>query len=267
MAVPFAALSFPEIYERDLVGPLFKPWAGPLLDDVQLAEGDRLLDVACGTGIVARVAKARLRATGVVVGVDSSGPMLAVARRVAPDIDWREGDAAALPLGEGERFQVVTCQQGLQFFPDRAMAIQQMHSSLVTGGRVAVSAWRPDDEMPLLRALRDAAERRLGPIVDRRHSFGGADALCALLESAGFTNVTSRIVSQDIRFTDGAVFVRLNATALTGMSGASREMSEAERQEMVDTISRESVDLARPYTDQAGLIFELRANVATGRKA
>ena len=97
MALPFAGLSFPEMYEQALVGPLFHPWAERLLDDVELAAGDCVLDVACGTGILARLAKDRLGESARVVGVDLNPAMLAVARQVAPGVDWREGDVAALP--------------------------------------------------------------------------------------------------------------------------------------------------------------------------
>jgi SAM-dependent methyltransferase len=100
----FTQLSFPELYEQALVGPLFQPWVDPLLGEVELRSGDRVLDIACGTGIVARFVKERLDAQGLVVGVDMYPQMLAVARRIAPIIDWRQGDVGALPLREGERF-------------------------------------------------------------------------------------------------------------------------------------------------------------------
>src|SRR5687768_12626895 len=122
MTLPSYAMnqpSFPEMYERWLVGSLFRPWAEMTLDEVELSPGDRVLDIACGTGIVARVAKERLGDAGHVAGIDISPDMLAVARAVAPAIDWRQGSASALPLHDGEQFNVVVCQQGLQFFPEK----------------------------------------------------------------------------------------------------------------------------------------------------
>lgn len=93
--------SLPELYERFLVEPLFRPFAQELLDRTALTPNARLLDVACGTGIVARLAQKPLSERGLVVGVDASPAMLGVARSVAPTIDWRQGDAARLPrLGE-----------------------------------------------------------------------------------------------------------------------------------------------------------------------
>src|SRR5690606_357033 len=122
--------SFPELYERHLVGPLFKPWAEDLLDRAGLAAGDRVLDVACGTGIVARLAKARLGPDSVVVGVDSSAAMIAVASEREQTVDWRIGPAEALPITDLVRFDLVACQQGMQFFRDRAAAARELRRVL-----------------------------------------------------------------------------------------------------------------------------------------
>src|SRR5262245_55858244 len=113
----FVATTFTEIYERVLVGPLFRPFAEQLVARVAPTPGDSVLDVACGTGIAARVARERLGAEARIVGVDVAPAMLAVARTADPTIDWREGDAAALPVSE--QFTVLTCHQGLQFMPDK----------------------------------------------------------------------------------------------------------------------------------------------------
>jgi ubiquinone/menaquinone biosynthesis C-methylase UbiE len=264
MSIPFAQRSFPELYEQELVGPLFRPFAQLTLDDAAPGTGARVLDVACGTGIVARLVRERVGPSGKVVGVDASAAMIAEARRIAPDLDWREGDAQALPLGEAETFDVVICQQGLQFFPDRPRALAEMRRALAPGGRVAVSTWTPDEELPVLLELRRIAERHVGPVSDRRHSFGDPAAVEALLKDAGFGSVRSRIVSHTVRFADGAVFVRLNATALVSMSQGGKDVSEARRGELVETITRESAGLVRSHTDERGFSYELRAVVAVG---
>src|SRR5262245_22437105 len=180
--------SFPEMYERYLVGPFLRPWAKMTLDAVRLYQGDRVLDVACGTGIVARIAKEQLGRAVHIVGVDVDSDMLAIARASGPEIDWREGDASALPLN-GEQFDIVVCQQGFQFFPDKFAAAVQMRRALVNGGRLAATVWRSDEEIPFLRELRRVAERHLGPILDQRHHFGDAPTLKKLLQQAGFNEV------------------------------------------------------------------------------
>lgn len=260
----FSQVSFPEIYEEVLVGPLFRPWVDSLLEDVKLGPADRVLDIACGTGIVARLAKER-GATGKVVGVDVNPQMLAVARRVAPTIDWREGNAGALPLDRDEQFDVVLCQQGFQFVQDRAAAARQMHRALASGGRLGISTWRPDEEFPLLRQLREIAERHVGPVDDRRHSLGEPGPIEAVLDDAGFQDIRSKHFSRVIRFADGSVFVRLNAMAMVSMSAASGALDDEARQRVVATITSDSADLIRLNTDDDGFAYEIGTNVVLAR--
>jgi ubiquinone/menaquinone biosynthesis C-methylase UbiE len=257
--------SFPEMYERHLVGPLFQPWAEMIVEEIKLSPGDRVLDIACGTGIVARVAKQRLGDDAYVVGIDFSPDMLAVARAMAPDIDWRQGNASALPLHDEERFDAVVCQQGLQFFPDKPAAAAQMRRALVQGGELAVATWRSDDEVPFFRELRRVAERHLGNIADQRYSFGDPVPLEALLRDAGFREVRSRIVSRTIRFEDGASFVRMNSMALVGMSATAKAMHDGERRRVLEAIARESEPVLQSYSDGSGHAFELSTNLATAR--
>ena len=257
--------SFPDLYERWLVGPLFQPWAEIVLDRAHLAPGDRVLDVACGTGIVARIATQRLAGKGKVVGIDVSPPMLAVARAVEPGIDWRQGNASALPLHDDERFDVVVCHQGLQFFPDKPAAAREMSRAIARGGRLVVAVWTSLEETPFVRDLCRVAERRLGAFIDRRHSFGDRAALERLIAEAGFEDVQVEHLTRTIRFADPDVFVRLNSHAFVGMSGASSTMAEDERARISDLIVADSAGVVRTYTDTEGLAFELGANVAMAR--
>lgn len=253
------------MYERCLVAPLFRPYAEIMLAEVTLSNGDRVLDIACGTGIIARVARERLGDSGRVVGIDVSPDMLAVARAVAPSIDWREGDASALPLGDGEQFDVVVCQQGLQFFPDQAAAVAQMRRASAKGGRVAVATWRSDDDIPFFRQLRGVAEQRLGDIADQRYSYGDPAALEALLRRAGFLDVHCKTVSRDVKLDDGKAFLRLNSMALVGMSAAGKQMVDEERKRVVEEIVAESMPVLQRFETGSVYAFELRTNLATAR--
>jgi len=257
------AASFPEMYERWLVGPLFRPWAEMTLSEVGLNRRDRVLDIACGTGILARVAKDRIGDARHIVGVDISGDMLAVARAAAPGIDWREGNASALPLHEGEQFDIVACLQGLQFFPDKPAAAAQMRRALAKGGRLAVAAWCSDEQIPYFLELRRVAERHLGPISDQRYSFGDGALLESLLREAGFNEVKSKVLSRIIRFEDGAPFLRLNTMALIGMSAVGKAMDDLERKCVIEAIVSDSLPVQQPYMDGSALTFELRTNLAT----
>jgi ubiquinone/menaquinone biosynthesis C-methylase UbiE len=268
MTLPAYALdkpTFPQMYERHLVGPLFRPWAAALLDEAAPQEGERVLDVACGTGIVARLSRERVGATGRVTGVDLSAQMLQVARELAPGIDWREGDAAALPVRAGEAFDVVLCQQGLQFFADRPAAARQMRGALAVGGRLAASTWRPIAEAPVFRETHRIAESCVGPILDQRHAFGDQAELAGLLEQAGFAGVRTRTVAITLRFAEPAALARLNAMALVGMSAASKRLDDGQRERAIDAIAAESMDAFAPYLQGGDLVFETTSNVATAR--
>src|SRR5215813_12434884 len=144
----FVATAFTEIYERVLVGPLFRPFAEQMVSRVAPIRGDSVIDVACGTGIVARIARERLGPEVRIVGVDVAQAMLAVARTVDPTIDWREGNAVSLPVSDAEHFTVLTCHQGLQFMPDKAAAVREMRRVLAPGGRVAIATWRSLEDIP-----------------------------------------------------------------------------------------------------------------------
>jgi len=263
MTMPAAnQLSFPELYERELVGPLFRPWAEILLDRARLAAGDRLLDLACGTGIVARLAKARLGDNGCIVGIDLSPHMLAVARAVSPDIDWREGKAEALPVDGGEEFDVLVCNHGLQFFADKPKAVREMRRVLTPRGRLAVATWRPIEELPMFRDLQQVAQRHVGTIVDRRHNFGDAAVMGQLLADAGFEDVRVDTLSRTTRFADARTFLRLNTIAIVGMSAAAPTLGDEQRTQVVSSIVRDSASVLPPYADGKGIAFEIRANLA-----
>jgi ubiquinone/menaquinone biosynthesis C-methylase UbiE len=259
----FSKASFPELYEQALVGPLFRPWVGPLLDAVELRSGDHLLDLACGTGIVGRVARERVGPAGSVVGVDLNPQMLAAARRIDPAINWRQGDAGALPLEDGERFTVVACQQGFQFFAHPAAAARQIHRALVPGGRLGISTWRPDQEFPVLAELRRIAERHVGPITDRRHALGEPDRIEATLRDAGFRDIRTTRSSKSITFPNGWVFVRLNAMALIGMSALGASLGDNERQGLLQDIVHNSANVVRQHSHASGFRYEIGTNLVT----
>jgi ubiquinone/menaquinone biosynthesis C-methylase UbiE len=211
-----------EAYERYLASA-FRPWADQLVEVARIQEGDRVLDVACGTGIVARSAAVRAGVTGSVVGIDLNADMLAVARRasgsVRPAIEWRQGNAVELPFPDGS-FDVVLCEQAIQFFSEPVRALVEMRRVLTRSGRAAVSVCRPiaysrivltsshdtiDKHIRLRKRPHEDAEnmvrrfqlidrefRRLAPqyvntvVIDRdNREFHERDGLIGIIEAAG----------------------------------------------------------------------------------
>ncbi len=146
--------SAPEAYERELVLAVFGVWAPILVELAHPSRGERVVDVACGTGIVARIATARVGPTGAVVGVDLNPGMLSVARsavstdsRSGASLQWQEANADKLPF-PAESFDVAYRQLGLQFFADRAAALREMRRVLGAKGRLALMMWLGIHESP-----------------------------------------------------------------------------------------------------------------------
>lgn len=153
------------IYESKFVPAIFADWASPLADAADLGPGQSVLDVARGTGIVARTAADRVGPTAKVVGLDLNEGMLTVARRVRPDLEWRRGDAAALPFPD-DSFDVVLCQSALMFFPDATLALQEMGRVCKPDGVVGVQVYGGLDAQPAY-----------GPWVDMVARHAGAEAI------------------------------------------------------------------------------------------
>src|SRR6516164_4251852 len=154
-----------ELFQQYIVPLITSLWAADLVDRSAPRSGERVLDVACGTGIVARLAAERM-STGRVVGLDLNPSMLAVARTTpqnsGPKIDWYEASVLSMPFPDSS-FDVVLCQLGLQFFPNRPRALEEMFRVTVRGGRLALSVFTAIERTPVHHALADALDRHLAP--------------------------------------------------------------------------------------------------------
>ncbi|WP_440770997.1 methyltransferase domain-containing protein [Natronorubrum sp. DTA28] len=258
-----------EAYERYLVPPLFAPWAERLLDAADPREGDRLLDVACGTGIVARSAASRVDERGAVVGLDTNEGMLAVAAETTDDerrpaIEWRRGDATDLPFPEG-RFDVVCCQQALQFVDEPSAALEEMHRVLAPGGRAALSVWRPLEYQPGYVVAADALERHIGDEAGAmmRSPFPAwdGDFLRTLAREAGFDDVSITIEIGTMRYPSVAEFVRREAAS----SPLAEPIAAAERT-VRDELIRAVGDGLDAYTDDEGVVFPMESYCLTAHE-
>ena len=147
-----------EVYEAFFVPALFGEWAPRLCDAASIGPDKRALDVACGTGVVAREA---VRRGADVTGLDCNPGMLAVATRLAPAVDWHEGRAEALPFDDA-RFDAVTCQFGLMFFEDRVKALAEMARVTRPGGALVVATWDALERTPGYAAIVELLQRLFG---------------------------------------------------------------------------------------------------------
>ncbi len=257
-----------EAYERYLVPLIFAPGAEYLIELASLGPEERVLDVACGTGIVARRAAWRVGTDGKVVGLDINEGMLEVAHKassdIRPPIEWRKGDATDMPLPDGA-FDVVFCQQGLQFFPDRPAALGEMHRVLVPNGRLALSVLRSTEHNPGYRLLAEALERHVGvdagSMMRSPFSSLNTDELRDLITGSGFRDVKIFLGIGPVRYPSAEDLVRWEGASspLAGPIGALTDEVRA-------TLIRDVGEALRSYTDDDGIVFPAETYLAIARR-
>lgn len=252
-------------YEKYLVPAFFAGCAEQLLELAEVKPGERVLDVATGTGIVARLAAARVGTEGTVTGTDVNEGMLAAAAAAGPDgVEWRRADVAALPFPDGS-YDLVTCQQGLQFIPDRPAALHEMRRALAPEGRVALAVWRSIEVNPAFVAVVDVLDRYVGTDAGMilREPFAGPDRaeLHRLLTAAGFRGVRVRIGVVDVRFPSAREFLRREVVS-TPLAEPVSGLDEARREEMTAELER----TLAPYTDDDGIAFPFQTWLAVAAR-
>lgn len=232
----------PENYERYFVPAIGGPVADDLLRTASLRRGERVLDVACGTGIVTRHAAEQVGDEGSVAGLDINPGMLAVARSVVPegtDIAWHEASAEAMPLPDGS-FDVVLCQMGLEFFPDRAQALREMRRVLRPGGRLVLNLPGPTPEP--FAGFADALATHIDPkgagFVTAVFSLHDPEEIRSLMTEAGFTHVTLEREPKTLRLPPPEDFMwqYIHSTPLAAVVAGSSE--EQRRALTTDTVQR-----------------------------
>jgi ubiquinone/menaquinone biosynthesis C-methylase UbiE len=253
-----------ERYERYLVPAVTLPWAVDLVERVGLEPGDRVLDVACGTGAVARVAAARVGDGGRVVGVDVNGAMLRVARARLPELEWCEGSVLGLPFADGE-FDVVLCQLGLQFFPDGPAALREMRRVIASGGRFGASVYSEIERNPAADALADALDRHFGEGAARakrhEHSLGDRVEFRALLATAGFAEVRIETIARRARFVSAQEWVRIQFAA-TPLAALVEGREPSERERLIGLVSMDVEAKLASLVDEDVLVFRQEAHIA-----
>lgn len=254
-----------ESYERYFVPAIGAPLARDLVDRAALRAGERVLDVACGTGIVTRLAAEQVGPTGTVAGLDVNPGMLAVARAVTPpgrSIDWHEASAEAMPLPDGG-FDVVLCQMGLQFIPDKAAAVSEMRRVLAPGGRLLVTT--PGPTPPPMAAMAAALADRVGPdvggFVHAVFSLHDAERLRGLLGGAGLTDVVVDRHVATLRLPAPRDFL-WQYIASTPMAAAVDQLSE----DAGTALERSMVAGCEPFVDDGALVMPVGMSTAIARR-
>lgn len=255
-------------YEAFQVRYLFGPWSLDLIERVRPQPGERVLDLACGTGAVSREVLKRISPGGTLVGVDINADMLRVASEVIearePVVRWQEASADSLPLPDAS-FDVALCQQGLQFFPDKPGALRELRRVLKPGGRLALSVWRALEHNPVQHALSKAADGKLGKSMAIAFGLGENGALERMLQDAGFQSVRVVSVQKVIVQPDPDDYVQRSVKGAAAALPDLRAMTEDERAQLAAAVRADMGPTLRSYTTDDELRCPMVAHVATAQ--
>jgi ubiquinone/menaquinone biosynthesis C-methylase UbiE len=253
-------------YERCVAHYILGPWAPLLVETAGIVSGERVLDVACGTGVVARIAAERAGITGKVVGLDLNPGMIAVAQTLPPPagakIEWLTRSALDLGLEDGS-FDAVLCQQGLQFFPDKLTALRAMRRVLRRDGRLALSVWSSTGyyNSAVGRALEQFVGRETAHRFCASRQAPTKEELLQLVNDAGFADGEIHLAHLNVRLPriDQFALEHLAATPVASVIAA----ADAETRAMIGAIVMHQLER---YADTAGaVIYPEETYVLTAR--
>ena len=254
-----------ENYQRNFVPAIATPVSRDLLRAANLQPGERVLDVACGTGVISRAAAERVGPTGAVTGIDIASDMIDVAKAVAaPEgakIDWRIADAASLPIADAS-VDVVLCQMGLMFMENRAGAVAEMRRVLVPSGRVVINT--PGRIQPVYEVMEQALVEHISPdlggFVGAVFSMHDPEAVATLLREAGLRDVSARESICTFHLPAPAEFVwqYINLTPMAAFVDQAPEDAKA-------AFARRFVDGVQAYVVDGKTVVDQPMVIATGR--
>jgi ubiquinone/menaquinone biosynthesis C-methylase UbiE len=254
-------------YEHQTVPTVMRSHTEALLQQIALHSGERILDLACGTGLVTRLLVTKFPTVASVTGVDINPAMLALARRLMPatsiPITWQESDACTLPFPPAS-FEVVVCQQGLQFIPDKLAALQEMKRVLVPGGRLALTVWSaPHRNTAAIAALlrrhvhEVAATQALLPF-----AWHDAEVLQQCVEEAGFHEIRLTVLTSNTRLSASpeAILAFIDQVA-------SRSDFRTEIEAVRSVLAQEVTEALHVYREEEEFVMPSTAHLVQARAA
>lgn len=258
-------------YDAWFVPAVFAPLAQSVVAHTAISSRARVLDVACGSGIVARTVAKQSGFTGSIVGLDLSSDMLAVAEGSSAaegrTIEWVQGSAQELPFPDAS-FDLLFCQQGMQFFPDRQGAVNEMARVLASGGEVVITTWRGLDQNPFFADLARAVHERSGsPALEKPFSLGDPGEIGALLLGAGFAQVSVEPVTMTTDYTHPEEFVARQIRASAAAIPALQALAPSELDDLIASVAGDFRDAVEGAIFDGRLQVPMQGIVARGVRA
>jgi ubiquinone/menaquinone biosynthesis C-methylase UbiE len=257
-------------YESYMVPSLFAPWATYLVQRANPQLGERVLDIACGTGIVARNVVPLVGSRGTVIGLDVNPDMIDTARAAAERdhlaIEWHTSPAEQL-LFPDKHFDLILCQFGLMFFTDKQGALKEMHRVLKKGGRLVLSAWQGLDRHPFYQTLHAVSQRHFGKSsVEAVFSLGNADKLRKLLTNSGFQQVEIEPMSLTAHFLQPEEFLAWEIDINPAEAPALQNLYKEAQQAIMAAARQDMQSPLEEVMQENQVVLEFHAYIAQARK-
>lgn len=262
----FSQIDMLNFYDQVLVPAFFEPWSEVLLDQMDSIDGQaRFLDLACGPGTVIRTILRRFGREARVLGVDISPGMLDIARKNLPDVDLIEAPAASLPR-PSDSMDVVTCQQGFQYFPDRLAAAKEVKRVLRKGGQFAFAVWGPIEASPQFNIFKKSmaeagASAEALKIVEAPFSWNSVSELQETVKAADLTVKTTKTLTKNAIYSGGADILIAAAKAAPFGPHLLSMPEDAQR-----VFTKSVIALSEKFRLGGRFVFPMECNIVTGRK-
>ena len=233
------------LYEEQKVPGMFAPLADTTLKVIEVVDDDAVLDVACGTGILARKVREKFGDQPRIVGVDLNEGMIAVAKGLSDPVsqscEWIVANAEDMPFDDS-MFSMVLCQQGLQFMPDKEGVLREMYRVLRPEGRIVITVWNgvADFLVPIVDALGRHVSNEVADKAKAPFAYDGS-RLLPIMSNVGFSDVSieNLTINRTIRATDNAIRDEIMGTAVaSSVEDAGETVLQKIVQETSDSLSK-----------------------------
>jgi SAM-dependent methyltransferase len=251
-------------YEALFVPAIFSPWTRHLVKGAGVDEGSHVLDIACGSGVLARQALSKTGGSGRVVGIDPAPGMIAAARELEPNIEWVLGSAEELEFDDSG-FDSIVSQFGMMFFKDRDAAAREMFRVMKPGGRLAVAVWNSLENNPaygdIIAVLDEEVSIAAGDALRLPYSLGDSKEVTGVFDHAGFTDLSVETKIEQATFPSSRTMVEAELRGWLPLFDI--HLSE---EKIADVLTKSDIKLSKYAARTGEAVFPTSAYIVTARK-